>query len=146
MSHFKSELQATPTFHVSGLSYTGLHYALKNKHFKVWKTWPMKLMSDFSLISTNTWPGNKTGSNLLLPKCSHITVHYSDHVYYRWLRSTYRPTIDRYISWLSDSRPMHHPICTHLSVDCRLIYWPMYRPICRPRPPIVHMISLFFCL
>ena len=113
-----------------------------------------------------------------------------DHVYYRWPRSTYRPTFDRQST---DSWPMHHPICTHLSVDCRPIYrstidrlsadtWadmctnfyrstvgrfigplsadlsvdyrpivgrlstdsrPIYRPICRPRPPIVQMIRKF---
>ena len=105
MSHFKSELQATPTFHVSGLSYTGLHYALKNKYFKVWKTWPMKLMSDFSLISTNTWPDNKTGSNLLLPKCSHITVHYSD-------RHIGQQSTDILVDyWLTvNSRPIYRPI------------------------------------
>ena len=99
-----------------------------------------------------------------------VNVDTSDHVYYKWPRSTYRPTIDRHIGRLSvgnrptigrqstdsrpivdrkstesrptidrqstdsrptvdrqstdiqtDSRPMHHPICTHLSVDCRPI-------------------------
>ena len=43
-----------------------------------------------------------------------------------------RPIFDRQST---DSWPMHHPICTHLSVDCRPIY--------RPRPPIVQMIRKF---
>ena len=41
-------------------------------------------------VSTETWNGLKP----------------PDHVYYRWPRSTYRPTIDRYIGRLSvDNRP-----------------------------------------
>ena len=48
-------------------------------------------------------------------------------------RSTYRPTIDRYIGRLSVD---YRSAIDRLSVDSR----PMYRSICRPRPPIVHMI------
>ena len=71
-------------------------------------------------VSTETW----NGLNHLKPP---------DHVYYRWPRSTYRPTIDRYIGRLSvdyrsaidrlsvDSRP----IVDRQSTDSR----PIYRPI-----------------
>ena len=81
---------------------------------------------------------------LYLKKQSVFIICNLDHVYYRWPQLTYRLTIDWYIgqlsvsnrptigrqltdSWptvnqqstnrLTDSRPMHQPICTHLSVD-----------------------------
>ena len=41
-----------------------------------------------------------------------------DHVYYRWPRSTYRPTIDRYIGWLSVD---YRLAIDRLSVDSRPI-------------------------
>ena len=46
----------------------------------------------------------------------------SDHVYYRWPRSTYRPTIDRYIGRLSVG---NWPTIGRQSTDSRQIYRPM---------------------
>ena len=62
----------------------------------------------------------------------------------------YRSTVGRYIGPLSaDLSVDYRPIVGRLStdsrpiVDSRPIYRPMYWPICRPRPPFVHMIRYF---
>ena len=58
----------------------------------------------------------------------------TDHVYYRWTRSTYRVTVDRYIGRLSVD---YRSTMDRLSTDCR----PMHRPICSDQLPVKYRLS-----
>ena len=51
-------------------------------------------------LYSNLQPFNQSSTNLL--SCMTLDVENWDHVYYRWTRSTYRATVDRYMRLSAD--------------------------------------------